>query len=207
MIAKDPPLRIGAVLFPGFELLDVFGPVEMFGLLGKRASITMLAAEVGPVASSHGPCVVADASLADAGALDLLLVPGGRGTRMLARNAPWLAELASTADRARIVAGVCTGSALLARAGLLDGRRATSNKLAFDWVVSQGPRVEWVRHARWVEDGKIFTSSGISAGIDQALALIEKLLDRDVAIEVARQAEYVWNEDPSNDPFADATPP
>ncbi len=199
---RNSPLRVGAVLFPGFELLDIYGPVEMFGLLGNRARVTMLAEASGPVPSSCGPQGFAETALADAWDLDLLLVPGGIGTRNLVRDDAWLAQLSATANRAGTVASICTGSALLARAGLLDGRRATSNKLVFDWVARQGPAVDWVRRARWVEDGRFFTSSGISAGMDLALALIERFFDESAAREVALQAEYVWNADPNNDPFS-----
>jgi transcriptional regulator GlxA family with amidase domain len=97
---------------------------------------------------------------------------------------------------------VCTGSALLARTGLLDDRPATSNKIAWDWVVAQGPRVRWQRRARWVDDGNVLTSSGVSAGIDMALALIARLNGRDLALTAARNMEYVWHEDPGDDPFA-----
>ena len=97
---------------------------------------------------------------------------------------------------------VCTGSALLARTGLLDGRPATSNKLAWDWVVQQGPAVRWQRRARWVDDGNVLTSSGVSAGIDMALSLVERLNGRDMAVASARNMEYVWNTDPANDLFA-----
>ena len=97
---------------------------------------------------------------------------------------------------------MCTGSALLARTGLLDGRPATSNKIAWDWVVEQGPRVRWKRRARWVDDGNVLTSSGQSAGIDMALSLIARLNGRDMAVAAAHNMEYVRNEDASNDPFA-----
>ena len=90
----------------------------------------------------------------------------------------------------------------MAKAGLLDGKRATTNKRAFDWVASQGPNVDWQRKARWVEDGKFITSSGVSAGTDMALALIARLCGIDRAREVAQWAEYVWNEDANDDPFA-----
>ena len=101
-----------------------------------------------------------------------------------------------------MTATVCTGSALLARTGLLDHRPATSNKLAWDWVVQQGPQVQWVRQARWVDDGDILTSSGVSAGIDMALSLIARLHGREMALTSARNMEYIWNEDAENDPFA-----
>ena len=97
---------------------------------------------------------------------------------------------------------VCTGSALLAKTGLLDGRRATTNKLAFNWVSAQGPRVRWVAQARWVEDGKFFTASGVSAGLDGTLALVEKIGGAKVAQEVARWAEYDRHTDAGWDPFA-----
>lgn len=202
MSAPKRPLRVGAVLFSGFELLDVYGPLEMFGLLKDRVTISMLAQRMGPVRSSQGPGGVVDSTLNEAGPLDVLLVPGGWGTRAEVDNVRLLDQLRARAAESRYVASICTGSALLARAGLLYGREATTNKQAFDWVVSQGPGVHWVRKARWVEDGNVFTSSGVSAGIDMSLALIAKLLGKKAAHEVARHAEYTWNEDSSEDPFA-----
>jgi transcriptional regulator GlxA family with amidase domain len=84
----------------------------------------------------------------------------------------------------------------------LDGRRATTNKRAFVWVESQGPRVNWIKQARWVEDGKFATSSGVSAGIDMALALIARLVDAEAAERAATAMEYEWHRDSSWDPFA-----
>ena len=196
------PLKIGVILFPGFELIDVFGPLEMFGLLGEKASIITLAEKPGLVAARGGPRVLEEFSLAEVGWLDVFLVPGGSGSRQEVANLPFLELLRQSADRAGIVASVCTGSALLARAGILNGRKATSNKIAWDWVVAQGPEVLWMRKARWVEDGNIFTSSGISAGMDMTLALIARVLGRSSAEAIARQAEYLWNEDSAADPFA-----
>jgi transcriptional regulator GlxA family with amidase domain len=132
------------------------------------------------------------------------LVPGGFGTRREVGNGALLQWLAGASERAEVVASVCTGSALLAKAGVLDGRRATTNKNAFDWVVSQGPKVQWQGRARWVEDGKFITSSGVSAGTDMALALIARLCGIAQARQVAHWAEYVWNEDSTDDPFARA---
>ena len=198
----QPILKIGAVLFLGFELLDLYGPLEMLGLLGDRVSITLLAEKPGAIISSVGVMGFAESSLNDPGALDLLLIPGGIGTRSLVKDDHFLALLKSKAEASALVATVCTGSALLAKTGLLDGHRATSNKIAFDWVTEQGPGVHWIRKARWVEDGKYFTSSGISAGIDMTLGLISHLYGRERALEVAHRAEYPWNENSSNDPFA-----
>jgi len=97
---------------------------------------------------------------------------------------------------------VCTGSALLARTGVMDGRPATSNKVAWDWVVKQGPRVRWQRKARWVDDGDLVTSSGVSAGIDMALSVVARLHGTDMARQAARFMEYVWHESAEDDPFA-----
>jgi transcriptional regulator GlxA family with amidase domain len=201
---------VGVVLFPGFEVLDVYGPLEMFAALadrpdgraGGRVEISMLAENPGAVPSSQGPSSVADAALADARGPDVLLVPGGWGTRREAENAAFIGALARQCGDARFVAGVCTGSALLARAGVLDGKSATTNKRAFAWVASQGPRVNWVAQARWVEDGKYFTSSGVTAGMDMALGLIAHVFGRDASVGIAQGAEYEWHEDKGWDPFA-----
>ena len=142
------------------------------------------------------------ARYADAPPWDILLVPGGLGTRALVENVVFLKALASASERSTITTTVCTGSALLARTGLLDDRPATSNKSAWDWAVKQGPRVRWQRRARWVDDGDVITSSGVSAGIDMTLAVIARLNGRDMALAAARNMEYIWNEDASNDAFA-----
>jgi putative intracellular protease/amidase len=199
---KGVPLELGAVLFEGFELLDIYGPLEMFGGLDERIRILMLAEAVGAVRSGQGPAGLADASLLEARKLDVLLIPGGKGARREVANSRFIEALVRQAQSARYVAAICTGSALLARSGLLNGRRATSNKRAFEWAMSQGPAVQWVPKARWVEDGKFFSSSGVSAGMDMALGLIARLFDRDTSITIAQCAEYEWHEDDTWDPFA-----
>lgn len=137
-------------------------------------------------------------------AADVLLVPGGWGTRKEVQNESFLDSLRKLSAKSRYTTSVCTGSAILAKAGLLDGRRATSNKRAFAWVTSQSDSVSWVRKARWVEDGHLFTSSGVSAGMDMALALIERLFHHDSALRAAARAEYTWHQDSTFDPFSDA---
>lgn len=193
---------VGVLLFEHFELLDVFGPLEMLGMLGEDFAIRLVSEQTEVVDSAQGPQVVIDDFFVDHHPYDVLLVPGGRGTRREVENRALLDWLARAAGRAEIVASVCTGSALLARAGLLDGRQATTNKNAFDWVIGQGPKVDWQPRARWVEDGKFFTSSGVSAGTDMALALIARLCGIERARQAALWAEHVWNEDSTNDPFA-----
>lgn len=196
-----PQKTLGVVLFPGFELLDVFGPLEMFGYV-PNLTVLMLASAAGPVASNQGPAAVATCAIDDAPPLDILFVPGGLGTRKLVDDGDFLRTLRGRSDAAELVLSVCTGSGLLARAGILDGRRATSNKRAFAWASEQGPRVDWVKEARWVWDDKFVTSSGVAAGIDMALAVVQHLAGKDFATKLADQVEYEWHRDPNRDPFA-----
>ncbi len=193
---------IGAVIFPGFELLDLFGPLEMFGLRADAFEVRLVAVSDEPVESGQGPRAAVDEVLGAREGYDLLLVPGGPGTRAEVDNARLTDGLAALAAGSEIVTSVCTGAALLARAGVLDGRQATTNKRAFDWVAAQGPKVDWQKRARWVEDGNLVTSSGVSAGIDMSLAVIGRLLGEAAAREVADSAEYTWNNEPDHDPFA-----
>jgi putative intracellular protease/amidase len=202
MNAKEQHLNIGAVIFPDFELLDIYGPLEILGALRERVTITMLAEKIGKVKSHQGPTSIADASINDASGFDLLIIPGGWGTRTEVNNTSFLKAVLEKANEARWVASICTGSALLAKTGILDGMKATTNKQAFDWVASQGQNVKWIREARWVEDGKFFTSSGVSAGMDMTLGIIQEIFNRELSLQVARYTEYIWNEDKSVDPFA-----
>ena len=196
------PKTIGAVIFPGFELLDLFGPLEMFGMLEDAPVIRMVAATMDPVASRQGPLSVVDQTFADGAAFDLLLVPGGPGTRPGVEDKTLIQWLGKASDASALVTTVCTGSALLARTGRLDGVAATSNKAAFKWVMEQGPKVDWKPEARWVEDGKFMTSSGVSAGMDMALAAVQRLYGTEEAERVATRTEYDWKRDASWDPFA-----
>jgi transcriptional regulator GlxA family with amidase domain len=198
---------VGALLFDGFELLDLFGPLEAFGHLAQsaRCRIVTVAERTGAVASAQGPRAVADHDFASCPRLEMLLIPGGIGTRREVENENLLEFLRSRSAGAELVMSVCTGAGLLARAGVLDGRRATTNKRAFDWPVSQGPKVNWIRKARWVEDGKFVTSSGVSAGIDMALAVIGRRYGEKTAEEIATTIEYEWHRDSHWDPFAQPT--
>jgi transcriptional regulator GlxA family with amidase domain len=201
---QSSPKTVGVVLFEGFELLDVFGPCEAYGIsdLGGAFRIAMVADKAGPIASAQGPQAVAEFAFDNCPRLDLILVPGGIGTRREVENAALISWLRARADQAELVTSVCTGAALLARAGLLDGRRATTNKRTFAWVQSQGPKVDWIRQARWVEDGKFATSSGVSAGIDMALAIIARLVSAEIAEQAAIAMEYEWHRNAAWDPFA-----
>jgi putative intracellular protease/amidase len=202
-VAAASPRTLGAIFYPGFELLDVYGPLEMFGTLGPgRVRIVTVAEKAGPVASAQGPETVATHGYDDCPKLDLLVLPGGIGTLSELGNAATLEFLRARAKTAEVTMSICSGSAILAKAGLLDGRRATSNKMFFELATSQSDKVDWVSAARWVEDGPFVTSSGVSAGTDMALAVIAKLWSADVARLVADMTEYEWQTDAARDPFA-----
>ena len=194
--------RLGALFFEGFELLDIFGPLEMFGVLPDHFELVTLAERKGAIASAQGPRVAVDRDFTDCGPLDVLLVPGGIGTRREAENPRLLGFLSDTYPRLELLGSICTGAGLLARAGLLDGRRATTNKAVFAWPVSQGPRTTWVPQARWVEDGNVWTASGVAAGMDMALAIVARLVGDEAARRVSAGTEYDWHRDAAWDPFA-----
>ena len=196
------PRTLGAVLYPQFELLDLYGPLEMLGSLGERLRIVTVAERPGPVASTQGPATLAEYGYAEAPKLDLVLVPGGVGTFAQLASDAMLDFLVERAAQAEVMMSVCTGSALFAKAGLLDGRRATTNKQFFDLVRQHGPKVGWVEQARWVEDGPMVTASGVSAGTDMALAVVARLFGRRVAEQIAELTEYAWQSDSAHDPFA-----
>lgn len=192
---------VNIVVFDGFEPLDVFGPFDVFthtDAVGVR-----LFSLDGPGATvSEGGARVEALGPEEIDPRGVLLIPGGSGTRTLVGDGRWLSSLRRLAAQSSQVLTVCTGSALLAAAGALDGRRATSNDLAFDWVVGTGERVDWIKEARWVVDGKFRTSSGISAGIDMALDYVEDTCGPEAADKVSTQMEYIRNRESGYDPFA-----
>jgi transcriptional regulator GlxA family with amidase domain len=173
----------------------------MFGCLGPGLRIVTVAEQTGPVRSTPGPETVAEHSFESCPELDLLLLPGGIGTLAQLENEALLGFLRARSRTAELTLSVCSGSAILARAGLLDGLRATSNKVFFKLATDQSEKVDWVPEARWVEDGRFVTSSGVSAGTDMALGVIARLYGRKRAEAVALVTEYQWHSDPGSDPF------
>ena len=198
-------LIVTTLLFEGFELLDVFGPLEIFGVTNvvKDSFDLKFVSENGlPVKSSAGPISVVDYSFSDEIQTDILLIPGGAGTRVEVSNLALIEWLKQQCEKSTIISSVCTGAALLAKTGLIDNVSATTNKMSFDWVTSVNPNVNQIPEARWVESNNIYTSSGVAAGIDMTLSIISNLYGRDIAVQVANGAEYEWHENSSDDPFA-----
>ncbi len=201
-MSDEPNVRtLGAILFDGFELLDLYGPLEMFGCLPNDLRIETVAAEKGPVRSGPGPETVAQHSFADHPDFDLILQTGGAGVFQALESEAHLDFLRRASQKAELTLSVCNGSALLAKAGVLDGKRATSNKIFFDHAEEQSDAVEWVPEARWVEDENVITSSGVSAGTDMALRVIERLYGHERAEAIAIVTEYEWQQDAQKDPF------
>lgn len=189
------------ILFDGFESLDVFGPVEVIGKLEKHYTIRYFSQSGGLIKSSQN-AKVETLPLSEITSYDALLIPGGMGTRREVANGPLIDRLREIAKQTTFVLTVCTGSGLLAKTGLLKGRRATSNKRAFDWAASQDADVNWIKKARWVADDKYYTSSGVSAGIDMTLGFVEDRFGTAAAEAIAAGIEYIWNKESQEDPFA-----
>ncbi len=138
---------LGVLIFPGFELLDAYGPLEMWGNIGKQVKIVVVAAEAGEVPSAQGPKTVAEYGFGDCPKLDLILVPGGMGVLRAAKHDETLAWLQERSKEADITMSVCNGATILAASGLLDGRRATTNKAYWSLATGPGKDVQWVKQA------------------------------------------------------------
>ena len=188
------------LLYDGFETLDAMGPAEIIGVMPDAFRLHYCSLQGGIVTSDQGlrADTITAAEIPQGG---ILLIPGGVGARTLIQDAQALRQIAALSDASEYTLTVCTGSLLLGKTGLLDGREATTNKLLFDLVAGLTPQVRWHRQARWVVDGKYYTSSGVTAGMDMVLGFISDNMSREVARKVAREIEYLWNEDKTLDPF------
>jgi transcriptional regulator GlxA family with amidase domain len=191
------PLRIALFAYPGVQALDLSGPLEMFAratrLLRDEGrphpgySLAVVGTEEGPIAASSGFRFLPDTTFrALRGPVDTLLVVGGRGIDAVTGDPAVLAWLRRVSGRVRRLGSVCTGAFLLAEAGLLDGLSATTHWSRAAELARRYPRVRVEEDRIWVRDGGIYTSAGVTAGMDLALALIEEDLGADVALSVAR---------------------
>ena len=217
-----PTIRVGILVYTGFEPIDVWGFVEAFAIarfLGTDYGspppypfeILLISNEVkppgnatvpAPVMSMNGPRVAPDMFRDEAlkQPFDLLMIPGGQ-TAPLVEGDPkdvkalinWLKPMDK---RVKLMTSVCTGAAVLALSGLLDGKPAATNHAGFAWVSQFGPRVLWDNVSRWVDAGRYVTSAGVSSGTDMAFHLVDRMAGRAVAETAAKQAEYDWHRDP-----------
>ena len=198
----DTPLNVGILIFDGVEVLDFAGPFEVFsrtrliaGLDSRRSDddaplrVFTVAQSGAEIVATGGLRVVPHHGFDSAPSIDLLVVPGGFGTRPLLDNQDVIAWITRTASSAQRITSVCTGALLLAKAGLLSGKRATTHWGAYDALAEVDDTIEVDRGARFVEDG-VITSAGVAAGIDMAFAVVESLFGQEVADETARYIEY-----------------
>ena len=197
-----PRKNVGILIFDDVEVLDFAGPYEVFsrtrtvpGPESRRSEesapfrVFTVARTEREITATGGLRVFPDHSFDNAPPIDVLLVPGGFGTRPLLEDDETLAWIRETSARAQRTTSVCTGSLVLARADLLGGRRATTHWGAIELLASLDPRVEVVPDVRFVDDG-ILTSGGVAAGIDMAFHLVEQECGREVADETARYIDY-----------------
>jgi len=190
---------VGILIFDDVEVLDFCGPFEVFAMArrpdanddaSRLFDVYTIAETSRTVVCRGGLRVEPHYTIDDHPPLDLLLVPGGMGTRRERANARLLDWIAAQAGRAELTTSVCTGAFLLAERGLLAGRRATTHWASVEWMRSQYPQVEVVGDARFVDEGRVVTSAGVSAGIDMALYLVGRLHGHEVAAWTARRMEY-----------------
>ena len=195
--------KIAVLIFDNFETLDVFGPVEIFGVLKDFYQIKFYSLNGGQVSNAHGVTIVTEKLALIKDGVPIFLIPGGYGTRIAVDNMNLLTSISSISQKSEFVLTVCTGSGLLAKTGLLNGFHATSNKRAFEWAMSQGEKVKWIKKARWVVDGKYYTSAGVSAGMDMVFGFLQDQHGIEFARKIAFQIEYTWQEDKDADDFYD----
>lgn len=193
-------MDVNYLLYNGFETLDLFGPVEILSRVDNLRS-AYYSISGGIIESTQGTQILTE-SIGKADMRGVLVIPGGRGTRTLINDEQFINQLSTYAKEAKYCLSVCTGAALLAKAGVLNWKKATSNKKALEWVESTSHKTSWKKCARWVKDGNIYTSSGVSAGMDMALGFVSDICGKEKALQIADDIEYIWNKDMENDWFA-----
>ena len=197
--------RVGIVVFPDVEVLDFCGPFEVFSVTRldeerrreepSPFEVFLVAEGPGPIVTTGGMKVTPDHTLESCPTLDILVVPGGWGTRAEMKNARLVSWIAERAKQVETLTSVCTGSMLLGQAGLLDGRHATTHWRALEWMRDSFPAVTVEEKLHVVEDGHVLTSAGISAGIDMALRVVARYHGESVARNTARTMEYRYPDD------------
>jgi len=189
--------NVAIFIFDEVEVLDFCGPFEVFSITGnqdesKPFNVYTVAEELRPVIARNNLSVNPHYSLRDCPPPDILLVPGGLGTRREMNNTTLVTWIKNCAQNTELVLSVCTGSLLLAKAGLLEGLTATTHHLALNDLKKVAPNTIIDENKRFVDNGNVIVSAGISAGIDMSLHVIAKLLGREQAEKTARYMEYNW---------------
>ena len=201
-------MNVGIFIYDDIEVLDLGGPFEVFSVASrvkprlepgsqKPFNVFIVGETTTPIRARGKFIVTPNFSFADHPPIDLLLIPGGIVSAEL-KKANVIHWIATTSAKAKLTASVCTGSSLLAQAGLLDGKHATTHWSDIDDMKSMFPTVE--KDVRWVDQGTLITSAGISAGIDMALHLISRLESETLALATAKQMDYRWIRDSADSP-------
>ncbi len=192
---------VGIVIFEDVEVLDFCGPFEVFSVARpphihsdeqRLFRVVTIAATEQIVACRGGLLVQPQATYTNHPALDILVIPGGQGTRRERLNRRTLEWIQEQDQRTQLTTSVCTGAFLLAELGLLNGKRATTHWNSVNWMSETYPAIEMLSNARIVDEGHIITSAGISAGIDMSLHIVARLYGKETAHWTARRMEYDW---------------
>jgi transcriptional regulator GlxA family with amidase domain len=192
-----PPRNVAILIFDDVEVLDFCGPFEVFSVTGllnppQPFSVYTVAETAGPITARNGLSVNPRYTIRECPPATILLIPGGLGTRREINNDALIDWIARRAEPAERVLSVCTGALLLAKAGLLDGLEATTHHGALDLLRKHAPRTRISPEKRFIDNGKVIVSAGISAGIDMSLYVVARLLGEDEAWKTARYMEYDW---------------
>ncbi|HXW97418.1 MAG TPA: DJ-1/PfpI family protein [Gemmatimonadales bacterium] len=192
------PRRVSMLVFDDAEVLDVAGPYEVFSVAGRRHglepfAVSIVAPTSAPVTLRNGFRLLPHFSLADAPAAEILIVPGGMGTRREMNNVTILDWVRRTARRAELILSVCTGALILGKAGLLDDLQATTHHGALDLLREVAPRARVRPGERFLDNGRVVVAAGVSAGIDMSLHVVARLLGDELAAETAAYMEYSWD--------------
>ena len=208
------PTRFGIVIFPAFQAMDVFGALDSLNVLSwtyPSHRLAVIADTLEPVSTGNrsvpdypfAQSIVPTHTFTTAPPLDVLIVPGGMGTRNITDDIQRAIDfIRDTYPSLQYLITICTGARLAALSGRLDNHSATTNKLAWASTTALGPRTHWKARARWVQDGKVWSSSGITAGIDVTFAWIAHVYGDTTAQLLADEMEYERRTNPDDDPFA-----
>ena len=199
---KKIPLIVGILIFDDVEILDVAGPFEVFAVTrlneeqrlqqSSPFKVYLISETNKQITAIGGLRLTPDVTISECPELDLLVVPGGWGTRKESKNKILVKWIGNQFSNNRLIASICTGSSLLGKAGLLDGRDATTHWRAFDFLQESAPKARILKNVRFTLTEPIFTSAGVSAGIDLALRIVSHVFGTEVGQATARQMEYPY---------------
>jgi transcriptional regulator GlxA family with amidase domain len=191
------PRNVAILIFNDIELLDFCGPLEVFSVTGRKDNSTLfnvytVAEKSDPIQTRNQLSINPQYTIHNCPQPDILLIPGGQGTRREMNNPVLIDWIKDCSQKAELVLSVCTGALLLAKAGLLDGLTATTHHSAIELLKQVAPNARIQTNKRFVDNGRIILSAGISTGIDMSLYVVAKLLGKEQALKTAQYMEYDW---------------